>query len=166
MKTMLDADEYFHLALYASAMSDPHACISYLDEVLQRQPANARALYLRAAQHAELGLTGRAVSGINEALAIEPALEIARFHLGLLLLLERDRREEAKRSFLELSGSADHALRASAEALAALADDDIAAARAMLALNFTLVAKDPALTVLLKRVFEHLAGVAACDGQR
>jgi|KBSMisStaDraftv2_1062788.scaffolds.fasta_scaffold12806_2 tetratricopeptide (TPR) repeat protein len=161
MKTTLDADEYFHLALHASSMSDPHACIAYLDEVLQRQPDNARALYLRAVQHADLGLTRRAMCGINEALALEPALEIARFHLGLLLLLERNRRDEAKRSFLELSGSADHALRTSAGALAALADDDIGPARAMLAFNFARATIDPALTALMKRVFEHVAGGAA-----
>jgi tetratricopeptide (TPR) repeat protein len=161
MKTTLDADEYFHLALHASSASDPHACISYLDEVLQRQPANARALYLRAVQHADLGLTRRALSGINEALAIEPALEIARFHLGLLLLLERNRCEEARRSFLELAGSADPTIRTSAQALAALVDNDIAPARAMLALNFAQTAKDPALTALLARVFEQVAGLAA-----
>ena len=84
--TSLDADEYFHLALHASSVGDHHACMSYLAEVLQQQPANARALYLRAVQHAELGLTERAVSGIKAALAIEPGLEIARLQLGLLLL--------------------------------------------------------------------------------
>jgi hypothetical protein len=90
---MLDVEEYFHLALHASSISDPHACMSYLDEVLQLQPANARALYLRAVQHAEVGLTERAVLGIETALSIEPGLEIARLHLGLLRLFDRGRRE-------------------------------------------------------------------------
>src|SRR5262245_1825120 len=103
----LDADEYFHLALHASSMSDPHACISYLEEVLQKQPGNARALYLRAIQHAELGLTQRAMSGIREALAIEPALDIARFHLGLLLLFDRERENEARQYLLGLVAGAD-----------------------------------------------------------
>src|SRR4051794_17266108 len=94
--TSFDADEYFHLALHASSVRDPHACMAYLDEVLRRQPAHARALYLRAVQHAELGLVDRAAQGIRAALAIEPALEIARFHLGLLLLFDRKCTAEAK----------------------------------------------------------------------
>jgi tetratricopeptide (TPR) repeat protein len=160
MKPTLDADEYFHLALHASSVCDPHACISYLEEVLQQQPANARALYLRAVQHAELGLTRRAMSGINEALAIEPALEIARFHLGLLLLFDRNRHEEAKQSFLKLFGSADQMLRSSAEAMAALADNDIAPAREMLALGVAQAAKDQALSAFMKELLDHLSGGA------
>jgi tetratricopeptide (TPR) repeat protein len=143
MKPTLDADEYFHLALHASSVCDPHACISYLEEVLQQQPANARAM-----------------SGINEALAIEPALEIARFHLGLLLLFDRNRHEEAKQSFLKLFGSADQMLRSSAEAMAALADNDIAPAREMLALGVAQAAKDQALSAFMKQLLDHLSGGA------
>ena len=73
---MLDAEEYFHLALHASAMGDHHACMTHLEEVLQRQPRNARAIYLLAVQHAELGLLQRAVAGIKTALMIEPDLEL------------------------------------------------------------------------------------------
>jgi len=146
--TTLDADEYFHLALHASSVSDPHASISYLEEVLQRQPAHARALYLRAVQHAELGLTERAIKGIREALAIEPALEIARFHLGLLLLFDRNCSAETKGHLVELGGSSDHHLRKYAEVLAALVDERITPA----------VPDDGPLGLLVKRLVEHLSG--------
>jgi Tfp pilus assembly protein PilF len=154
--TALDADEYFHLALHASSVGDHHACMSYLAEVLQQQPANARALYLRAVQYAELGLTERAVSGIEAALAIEPGLEIARFQLGLLLL-DRDRREEAKEYFLRLSNSRDHVLRTFAEAMVALAANDSAQAREKLSLGLAQISKDQPLAALMKRLFDHLS---------
>jgi hypothetical protein len=123
MKTTLDADEYFHLALHASSMHDPHACMSYLEGVLEKQPANARALYLRAVQHAELGLGERAVSGIRAALAIDPGLEIARFHLGFLLLLGGGRAAEAKQHLQTLAGGTSRELRAYAQALISVADE-------------------------------------------
>lgn len=104
---VLDADEYFHLALHASTVRDCHACLSYLEEVLRQQPGNARALYLRAVQHAEIGLTERAVSGLKAALEIEPSLEMARFQLGLLLLFNSNRPAEAKEYLIELTNSVD-----------------------------------------------------------
>ena len=154
--TRLDADEYFHLALHASSVGDHHACMSYLAEVLQQQPANARALYLRAVQYAELGLTERAVSGIKAALAIEPGLEIARFQLGLLLL-DGNRREEAKQYLLRLVRSGDPVLRTFAEAMVALADNDIAQAREKLALGLAQTSKNQPLAALAKRLLEHLS---------
>lgn len=158
MKTAtFDADEYFHLALHASAESDPHACIAYLEEVLEREPRNARAIYLRAVQHAELGLTPRAVSGIEEALAIEPGLEIARFHLGMLLLLDPARIHEARQHLANLGSGADSRLRLHAEALLALADSDMASAREKLQRGLAEIAGDQPLAAFMKRLFEHLS---------
>jgi tetratricopeptide (TPR) repeat protein len=149
--TTLDADEYFHLALHASSVSDPHACIAYLEEVLQRQPANARALYLRAVQYSELGLTERALSGIREALAIDPALEIARFHLGLLLLFEGDRAKEAMEYLHELGSSSNDDLRRYSQALEALVDDQFPPAREKLALGLAMLSNFESLATPLKR---------------
>jgi hypothetical protein len=159
-RATFDTEEYFHLALHASSMSDPHACIAYLDEVLERQPGNSRAIYLRAVQHAEIGLTQRAVSGIRAALAIEPALEIARFHLGLLLLLDPARASEARQCLVGLGDCADPGLRAYAEALVALADNDISPAREKLQCGLTLASDDQPLAGFMKRLFEHLSGGA------
>ena len=154
--TTLDADEYFQLALHASSVGDHHACMSYLAEVLQQQPANARALYLRAVEHAELGLTERAVGGIKAALAIEPGLEIARFQLGLLLL-DRNRRQEAKQYLLELGSSGDVVLRTFAEAMIAIAENDTAQARDKLSFGLAQTSKNKPLTLLMKRLLDQLA---------
>jgi Flp pilus assembly protein TadD len=157
MKTpRLDVDEYFHLALHASSVGEHHACMSYLEEVLEQQPANARALYLLAVQYGELGLVERAVSGIKSALAIEPALEIARLHLGLLLLFDRDRPAEAKDYLLALGSSTDCTLRTYAGAMIALADGDRARAREMIAFALTQPAANQPLAALMRRLLEQI----------
>lgn len=154
----LDADEYFHLALHASTARDYHACLSYLQEVLQQQPSNARALYLRAVQHAELGLPERAVSGMKAALEIEPGLEMARFQLGLLLLFNSNRPTEAKQYLLELTNCGDAAMSAYAEALVAVADRDTALAKQKLALGLSQSSTNQPLSSLMRRLLAHLDG--------
>ena len=154
--TMLDAEEYFHLALHASAMGDHHACMTYLEEVLQRQPRSARAIYLLAVQHAELGLTRRAIAGIKTALSIEPDLEIARFQLGLLLLFDSNEPVEAKGYLGRLGTCQNRALRAYAEAMIAVCDNEPALARQKLAIGLSESPPDSALALLMRRLFERL----------
>ena len=134
---MLDAEEYFHLALHASGVGDHHACMTYLEEVLQLQPRNARAIYLMAVQHVELGLTQRAIAGIKTALSIEPDLEIARFQLGLLLMFDSNQPREAKDYLGRLCRSKNRALRAYSEAMIAMADNEPALARQKLAVGLS-----------------------------
>jgi tetratricopeptide (TPR) repeat protein len=153
---MLDAEEYFHLALHASAMGDHHACMTYLEEVLQRHPRNARAIYLLAVQHAELGLTQRAVAGIKTALMIEPDLELARFQLGLLLLFDYHEPVEAKGYLDRLRTSQNRMLRAYAEAMIAICDHEPTLARQKLAAGLAESPPDSPLAMLMRRVFERL----------
>ena len=153
---MLDAEDYFHLALHASAMGDHHACMTHLEEVLQRQPRNARAIYLLAVQHAELGLTQRAVAGIKTALMIEPDLELARFQLGLLLLFDSYEPVEARGYLDRLRTSDNRMLRAYAEAMIAICDNDPTLARQKLAVGLAESTPDSPLAVLMRRVFERL----------
>lgn len=151
---MFDTEECFHLALHASAAGQPHTCMTYLRHVLQEQPAHAPAMYLLAAQHAEIGLFERAVSGMQAALAIEPKLEIARFQLGLLLL-DCNRRAEAKENLAALSGSTDPGLATFAAAMIALADEDLQAARDKLTLGLTQT-RNPPVAALMQRVLAAL----------
>lgn len=153
---MLDAEEYFHLALHASAMGDHHACMNYLEEVLQHQPCNARAIYLRAVQHAELGLTQRAIAGIKTALTIEPDLDLARFQLGLLLLFDSPQPSEAKEYLQRLRFSNNCALRAYSQAMIAIVDNEPTLARQQLAIGLSESSPDSSLSVLMRRLFERL----------
>ena len=158
---MLDAEEYFHLALHASAAGDHHACMTYLEEVLQREPRNARAIYLMAVQHVELGLTQRAIAGIKAALSIDPDLEIARFQLGLLLMFEKNLPAEARDYLERLCSSPNRALRAYSEAMIAIANNQPVLARQKLAIGLSESSPDSALSMLMRRLFERIANGAS-----
>lgn len=160
--SMLDAEEYFHLALHASAAGDHHACMSYLEEVLQREPRNARAIYLMAVQHAELGLAHRAIAGIKTALSIEPDLEIARFQLGLLLMFDTNQPREAKGYLERLCVSQNLAIRAYSEAMIAIVDNEPVLARQKLAVGLSESSPDSPLALLMRRLIERMSG-PACD---
>ena len=152
----LDAKDCFNLALNASATGNHHACITYLEEVLRQQPANARAIYLMAAQHVELGLRQQGIAGIRTALSIEPDLEIARFELGLLLF-DNNEPGEARDCLGRLRGSSNGALRAYAEALIAIADNDPTLARQQLALGQSESSPGPQLSELMNQLLERLS---------
>jgi tetratricopeptide (TPR) repeat protein len=83
---MLDAEEYLHLAIHATQNQQHHAALEYLHKSLEINPDNGRALYLLAAEHAELGLYDRAIQGMTAALDLEPGLELARYQLALLYM--------------------------------------------------------------------------------
>lgn len=153
---MLDVEEYLHLALHASSVKDHHACLRYLREALQLEPRNARVLYLLAAQHAELGLIDRGIAGMRAALEREPKLDIARFQLGLMLM-DTGRAGEAREHFAQLGASADQALRAYADAITALADNDAAAAQEKLRMGLTFPTANPALLENMRRLLERLS---------
>lgn len=150
---MLDSDEYFHLALHAGSVGQHHACMTYLKELLQQEPKNAAAIYLLAVQHAELGLIERAVRGMKAALAIDPTLEMARFQLGLLLL-DRNRRAEARENFVALGGSSDTSLRTLCEAMIALADGHSRLARELLAAGLSQESADSSWASLMRRMLD------------
>jgi tetratricopeptide (TPR) repeat protein len=154
---MLDAEEFFHLALHASAAGDHHVCMTYIEEVLQREPRHARAIYLLAVQHAELGLTQRAITGIKAALLIDPDLEIARFQLGLLLMFDKNEPREAKAYLERLAGSENRALRAYSQAMIAIADNESALARQQLAIGLSESSPDSPLSTLMRRLFERMS---------
>lgn len=153
---MLDADEFLHLAIHASAKGEHHACMTYLHEVLKQRPGDPRALYLLAVQHAGLGLMKRAVAGLEAALAIEPKMETARFQLGLLLF-ECKHHARARAKFSELAGSADPVLRNCSAAMLALIDRDVNVARAKLASVMTKEVADHPLFVLIQQLVQQLA---------
>ena len=120
---MLDASEYLHLAIHASQEDNHHAALNYLNQALQHEPNNPAIRYFLAAEHAELGLFERACSGMEEALALDPSMDIARFQLGLLYL-QLQRTDEAKSTFSALhSQTHEESLQAFAEGYLRLLDE-------------------------------------------
>ncbi|MCZ4324661.1 tetratricopeptide repeat protein [Pseudomonas anguilliseptica] len=120
---MLDASEYLHLAIHASQENNHHAALNYLNQALQHEPNNPAIRYFLAAEHAELGLFERACSGMEEALELDPSMDVARFQLGLVYL-QLQRTEEARHAFSTLHSLAqEENLKAFADAYLHLLDE-------------------------------------------
>lgn len=129
---MLDTSEYLHLAIHASKKGDHHAALNYLNQALDKEPANAALIYFQAAEHAELGLFERACAGMTQALDLDGDIDIARFQLGLLHL-QLQRPNDARQTFATLvSRTSDDSLRTFGEAYVDLLDNNLEGAKAKL----------------------------------
>lgn len=84
--SLLDQAELMQLALNASAANDSGATLGYLKEAVSRPDASGIAHYLLGAEYAQIKMYQRAVGEMEAALALDPALSIARLQLGLLWL--------------------------------------------------------------------------------
>lgn len=125
----LHPEEHLHLALHASRHGDHHAALDYLHIVLQGDPNHVAANYLLAAEFAELGLHHRARQHFLRVIAMQPALETARFQLGLLHL-QQDDTDDAHAVFAELADCAtDVSLRTFANGMKQLCEGHPAEAR-------------------------------------
>jgi tetratricopeptide (TPR) repeat protein len=83
---LLDQAELLQLALNASAANDSASTIAYLKESVSRTDATATAHYLLGAEYAQIKMYERAIGEMEAAIALDPALSIARLQLGLLWL--------------------------------------------------------------------------------
>ena len=152
---MYDLEEYLHLALHANAQRDPHACIGYLKEALRIDPGNARAIYLLAIQHAEIGLLDRGIAGLTKVVALDPTFDIARMQLGLLML-DRGWAAEAHKLFTVARASTDQALRAFAEGMMLAVDGQLADAAEKMKAGIALPSTNAALRTLMQDVLARL----------
>lgn len=81
---LLDPEEYLHLAIHATQNQQHHTALEYLHKCLEQEPDNAKAIFLLAAEYAELGLSKRAIELMSKAIELDPTLEMAHYQLGLL----------------------------------------------------------------------------------
>lgn len=93
---VLDSEEYFHLAINATQNNQHHAALEYLHKCLELSPSNAQAIFLLAAEHAELGLYNRAIEGMEKSLSIDPTIEMAYYQLALLYIQQGNNFESLK----------------------------------------------------------------------
>jgi tetratricopeptide (TPR) repeat protein len=157
----LDQEELVHLAIEASGQQRHGEAIEYLKQSLAKS-RNFKALYLLAAEHAQIGMTERAIEEFRQALEIEPGMAAARFQLGLLFLCNA-RVQEALDAWkpLEKAGARDP-YAVFAGGLAKLARDEFTAAAADLKRGMEINHVNAALNADMKRVLErieaHLSG--------
>lgn len=160
----LDADELLHLAMEASLAQRHGDAIEYLKQAVERSDNNYKAIYLLAAQHAQIGLTERAIEEFNKALAIEPNLAPARFQLGLLLLCNA-RVQEALAAWepLEQLGENDPYLHFK-RGMESLTRDDFAGCERELRRGMELNTVNAALNGDMQRVLDDVAAHLAEHG--
>ena len=161
----VDVDELVHLAMEASREQRHGDAIAYLKQAVEHSSKNHRAVYLLAAQHAQIGLNDRAIEGFQKALTIEPKLSPARFQLGLLLLCN-GRVDEALAAWQPLEELAESdPYRHFARGMARLCRDDFAGCEESLKRGMELNEVNPALNADMKGVLERMSAQLA-DGSQ
>lgn len=153
----LDDDELVHLAIEASREQKHGDAIAYLKQAVERSASNFKAVYLLAAQHAQIGLNDRAIEGFRKALEIEPQLAPARFQLGLLLLVN-GRVDEALAAWQALGELPESdPFRHFKLGLEKLCRDDFAGAEESLQRGMALNRANPALNKDMQGVLDRMA---------
>lgn len=87
--TTLDSEELFHLAIHASKQGNHEEAISMLKQSLEQRP-DAKAMYILAAEYAEIGMYDRALEGMRQATEMDPSLWTAHFQRGLICMMLQD----------------------------------------------------------------------------
>ncbi len=151
---MLDAQEYLHLAVNASQQGEHHAAMEHLHKCLESEPDNAYAVYLLAAEHAEIGLFDRALEGMERAIELDDSIEMAKFQLGLLYVrLGNDERAKQFWTIL-VDNTEDESLRLFSESLLALLGEDLALAQSKFEAGRELNKSNPGLNDSMARILE------------
>jgi len=159
--SMLDQAELFQLARNASAADDSASAIAYLKEAVSRADATAPAHYLLGAEYAQIGMYERAADEMESALALDPALSIARVQLGLLWLGQNapDRADAVLAPLDELA--AGDALRHIGAGLRHLIKDEFDDATARLEQGMALNTTNAPLNGDMRRIVDEIARVRA-----
>ncbi len=162
----LDEDELLHLAIEASRAHRDGDAIVYLKQAIERSASNYKAIYLLAAQHAQIGLNDRAMEGFRKALEIEPKLAPARFQLGLLLLVN-GRLDEALAAWQALGELPDSdPFLHFKQGLEKLCRDDFAGAEESLKRGMALNRANPSLNKDMQGVLDRMAAQIKSGGQQ
>lgn len=156
---LLDADELLVLSIDAIAKGLQADAMVFLKSLLARDAANTYAIYLLAAQHAQLGMADRAEQGFRKVVENVPELSIARFQYGQLLM-GQGRSEEAADMLAPILEQVDD-LGAYARALNAAGQDRIQDSLRELDKGLELPQSIPALTIDMRRLREQLGGVTS-----
>ena len=164
---LLDQTELLQLATTASTAGDSGAAIGYLKEAVSRADASGIVHFMLGAEYAEIKLYDRAVAEMEAALALDPALSIARLQLGLLWLTGgvADRAETVLSPLAELPDS--DALRHFGAGLCALMkdqfDETVLRLERGIALNTSNLPLNDNMQKILDEVKRLQSGTAAAE---
>lgn len=158
---LLDQAELLQLATNASGSGDSGAAIAYLKEAVSRDDASGIAHFLLGAEYAQIKMYDRAISEMEAAIAVDPALAIARLQLGLLWLTSGvgDKAELVLTPLSELPDT--EALRFFGGGLCALIKDQFDDAVSNLARGIVLNTSNNALNADMQMMIDRIAEVRA-----
>lgn len=164
-ETLIDADEYLHLALDAVRRVDHGAALGYLKEGASTYPDDARIAYMLGAEHAQIGLYDRAEAEMRRAIEIDRSLHVATFQLGLLQMTQA-RMDDAVATWTGLDSLAEgHALRWFRDGLVALAADRFDEAKRYLATGLTLNDFSPDLNRDMENLLARIPDAAVVPAE-
>lgn len=159
--SMLDQAELLQLALNASAADDSGTAIAYLKEAVSRPDGTSVAHYILGAEYAQIKMYERAAGEMEAALALDPALSIARLQLGLLWLTS-GAAEQALAVFGPLAElPMTDPLRLFGQGLSQLCRDEFAEARASLEAGIALNTENLPLNGDMQRMIGEIDALVA-----
>jgi tetratricopeptide (TPR) repeat protein len=154
--SLLDQAELLQLALNASAADDSGTAIAYLKEAVSRPDATSVAHYILGAEYAQIKMYERAAGEMEAALALDPALAIARLQLGLLWLTGGN----AAQALIVLGPLAElpetEALRLFGQGLCHLASNELPQARELLLAGIAANTQNPPLNGDMQRMIAEI----------
>ncbi len=153
---MLDAQEYLHLALKAGEQGNNKEALEYLHKCLEKDPENATAIFLLAAEHAEIGIFDRAKEGMIKALSIDPNLNMASLQLGLLYSREGNDKEALDIWSKLRRDTKDNSMEKIADGLIKLIEKDLEQGAASLHEGMELNNTNPGLNQMVSSILESL----------
>lgn len=163
--SLLDQAELMQLALNASAINDSGTAIAYLKEAVSRPDANGLAHYILGAEYAQIKMYERAAGELEAALALDPALSIARLQLGLLWITGGAATQAAVvlAPLQELSGTSP--LHHFGKGLCHLIREELIEAKACLEEGMSLNDSNPPLNADVQKIITELELLAASGKQ-
>jgi len=162
---MLDSEEYFHLAVHAAQQGLHHSAMEYLYKCLEQEPENASALFLLAAEHAELGLYKRAIDGMKKSIALDHKLEMAYYQLALLYIQQGDT-ADAYPLWQQLAGHADDPVMREFARGMLLSDTDTLQALSHMDNALALPQQNDFLQKSIRNIADSLRAVSDARGQQ
>ncbi|MDB5856282.1 MAG: hypothetical protein JWR22_4323 [Herminiimonas sp.] len=161
MVDSLPQDVLFEMAVKSLRRGESAAAVASLEIAASRSDASSRACYLLGAQYAQMGRFEDAAHQFERAVSLNPALSVARFQHGLLVLTMGDGPESAKilSPLLELDETDPFAHFAAG--LIHLVHNEFANALACLERGITLNASNPPLNADMRKLMERIHATIA-----
>lgn len=157
---LLDQAELLQLATNAGTSGDAGAAIGYLKEAVSRTDATGIAHFLLGSEYAQIKMYDRAADEMEAALALDPALSIARLQLGLLWLTGGIP-DKASALLAPLDELPDHdPLRSFGKGLRHLIKDEFADTVAYLEAGIVQNTSNAALNLDMRRIIDEIGRLA------